>query len=210
MEPLRPILNLNGYCMWSQVVPNDKITLGSTLPGDLEIISIDAGEKRTINSIITESPYTLLILQRNYAWPPCNNHTQAVSDTSSEFKQLGCKVVLLTNGTRDDGLVWRKRHPSQFPAYYDPNWTVYRKLGLRRILKILTTEAMCGYGERRIQGIPFPESIYEGDDLWIMGGDFIVRKDGKIVYALHQTTYYERPSVEDLLSCLKAQPTANV
>ena len=126
----------------------------------------------------------------------------------SEFERLGCKVVVLTNGTRKDGLVWRKAHPCQFPAYNDPQHTLYRQLGLRRILKILTTIAMCKYGERKIKGIDFPDLVYENDDLWIMGGDFIVENDGKVLFALHQTTYYERPPVDDLLSCLKDQPAS--
>lgn len=63
---------------------------------------------------------------------------------------------------------------------------------------------MHGYAERKMmKGLPFPKP-YEGDDLFIMGGDFIVRKDGKIVYAFHQTTP-ERPDVQDILSCLKTQ-----
>jgi hypothetical protein len=129
-----------------------------------------------------------------------------VWNSLSEFERLGCKVVLLTNGTREDGLVWRKAHPSHFPAYSDPQHTLYRQLGLRRILKILTTIAMCKYGEKKIKGIDFPDLVYEDDDLWIMGGDFIVKNDGKVLFALHQTTYYERPPVDDLLSCLKSQP----
>ena len=98
---------------------------------------------------------------------------------------------MLANGTREEGLVYRKQHPSKFPAYSDPQWTVYRQLGLRRYLSILTTTAMCGYGERRMRGLAFPELIFEGDDLWMMGGDFIVRNDGKVIFALHQKTYYE-------------------
>ena len=66
------------------------------------------------------------------------------------------------------------------------------------------TQAAIIYAERKIQGIPFPKP-YEGDDLFIMGGDFIVRKDGEIIYAFHQTTV-ERPDIDDLLSCLKDQP----
>ena len=123
-----------------------------------------------------------------------------------EFEWLGYKVVLLTNGTREDGLIWRKTHPSQLPAYSDPQHTLYRQLGLRRTLKILTIIAMCKYGERKIKGLDFPDIVYEDDDLWIMGGDFIVKNDGKVLYALHQTTYYERPPIHDLLSCLKDQP----
>ena len=66
---------------------------------------------------------------------------------------------------------------------------------------------MCKYGERKIKGLDFPDLVYEDDDLWIMGGDFIVKNDGKVLFALHQTTYYERPPVSDLLSCLKDQLT---
>ena len=123
-----------------------------------------------------------------------------------EFERLGCKVVLLSNGTREDGLVWRKAHPYQCPVYCDPQHTLYRQLGLRRILKILTTVTMCTYGEWKRKGIKFPELVYEDDDLWIMGGDFIVKNDGEVLFALHQTTYNERPPVDDLLSCLKDQP----
>ena len=114
---------------------------------------------------------------------------------------------MLANGTRESGLVWRKQHPSKLPAYVDSQWIVYRQLGLRRYLSILTTVAMCKYGERRMQGKPFPNHTdFEGDDPWIMGGDFIVRNDGKVIYALHQKMPNERPTIEDLLSCLKDQP----
>ena len=54
-----------------------------------------------------------------------------------------------------------------------------------------------------MKGLPFPKP-YDGDDTFIMGGDFIVKNDGKVVYAFHQTTP-ERPDVQDILSNLKAQ-----
>ena len=122
-----------------------------------------------------------------------------------EFQQHGCKVVLLANGTWRNGVIWRKENPIQFPAYCDPEWTVYRQLGLRRIIGIGATMSNFGmhYAERKMKGLPFPK-LYEGDDLLIMGGDFIVKKDGKIVYAFHQTTP-QCPDVQDILSCLKAQ-----
>ena len=71
-----------------------------------------------------------------------------------------------------------------------------------------TEGAVIHYAERKIQGIPFPQP-YEGDDLFIMGGDFIVRKDGEIVFAFHQTTTVDRPDTDDLLSCLRDQPATH-
>ena len=66
-----------------------------------------------------------------------------------------------------------------------------------------STFGLHSYAERKMKGLPFPKP-YDGDDTFIMGGDFIVRNDGKIVYAFHQTTP-ERPDVQDILSSLKAQ-----
>ena len=124
-----------------------------------------------------------------------------------KFQRLGCQVVSITNGTREDGLLWQTKlqHPSVAPVLVDPEWLLYRKLGLRRYCDILTTEAMSGYGERLVSGVPLPKLIYNDDDFWIMGGDFIVQQDGKIVYALKQRTFYQRPSVEELLSFLEEQ-----
>ena len=36
-----------------------------------------------------------------------------------------------------------------------------------RVLSILSTTAMCGYGERRMRGLAFPELTFVGDDLWM-------------------------------------------
>ena len=124
-----------------------------------------------------------------------------MEESLSEFQQLGCKVVLVANGTMESGVTWRKENPCQFPAYCDSEWTVYRQLGLRRIAGF-GAHTMYHYAERKMKGLDFPK-IYDGDDLFIMGGDFIVRKDGKIVYAFHQTTL-QRPDVQDVLSSLKA------
>ena len=66
-------------------------------------------------------------------------------------------------------------------------------------------ESVYGYAERKIktEEFSFPKP-YKDDDLFIMGGDFVVRQDGKVVYAFHQTTPI-RPAAQDILSRLKEQ-----
>ena len=100
-------------------------------------------------------------------------HTQAIERNLEKFKQLGCQVVIIANGSREEGLVWQKEHPYKFPALIDPEWLLYRKLGLRRYVHFLTTEVMIAYGEALVKGIPFPKLTYDDDDLCIMGGDLI-------------------------------------
>ena len=127
---------------------------------------------------------------------------RAVQDSLEEFKQLGCKVVVVTSGSREDGLKWRERNlDNTLSKMADSEWVLYRKFNLRRKVHLHTRE-MCTLAEKLIAGIHFPVSDYTDDDLCIMGGDFIARRDGLLVYALHQQTI-DRPSTEELLSVLR-------
>ena len=130
-------------------------------------------------------------------------HSQAVESSLERFQRFGCQVVIVANGTREEGLVWQKEHPLKFSTLIDTEWLLYRKLGLRRYIGFLTTEVVSAYGEGLVRGIALPKLTYDDDDLCIMGGDFIVQQDGKLVYALKQQTYDQRPSVEELLSFLQ-------
>ena len=137
-------------------------------------------------------------------------HSRAVESNLGKFQQLGCQVVIIANGTKEEGMVWQKEHRYNFPTLTDPKWLLYRKLGLRRYVDFLTTEVVIAYGEGMVGGVPLPKLTYDDDDLCIMGGDFIVQKDGKLVYALKQQTINQRPTVEELLLFLQQQAGHNL
>jgi len=50
-----------------KIVSAEKTLVGSTFPGDAEVVDIDTGEKTTTGSLYSQSPYTLFLLQRHYA-----------------------------------------------------------------------------------------------------------------------------------------------
>ncbi len=77
-------------------------------------------------------------------------------------------------------------------------------LGCRRnVSTIHTIENMAAYAEAAIQGNPLsPDSFYEGDDLQIMAGDFLVNNEGQLLFT-HPTKFpQDRPSVEQILTVL--------
>lgn len=114
---------------------------------------------------------------------------------------------MVFSGSRKDTLLWEEQNERiKMAKFVDANWLLYRKLNLRRHVDILTSHNMCKYGEQMVGGGESPSSSvqYPDDDLWIMGGDFIVTQDGLLVYAYHQRTFYQRPAVEELLDALKA------
>ena len=124
------------------MIPSETVTKGAFLSKPLQLTDFDSGKQVSIDSIISDSPYTLFILNRHYAWPPCNGHMKAVQDSLEEFKQLECKMVVVTSGSREDGLKWSERFPNALPKLLDSEWVLYWKFNLRRYVDILTTQAM--------------------------------------------------------------------
>ena len=51
----------------AQVVSANKTIVGSTFPGNAEVVNIDTEERTVISSLYADSPYTLFLLQRHYA-----------------------------------------------------------------------------------------------------------------------------------------------
>ena len=127
-----------------------------------------------------------------------------------KFQQLGCRVVLIANGSERDGSIWRKNKPYKLPVIVDSEWLLYRRLGLRRYIDILSAESMYEYAEKIVGGAPLPDltGVYNDDDFFMMAGNFIAQEDGKLVYALKQRHFDQRPSVEELLSFLEQHKKA--
>lgn len=92
---------------------------------------------------------------------------------------------------------------SPFTLLLNPSKLLFRRLGIRQQFKtVVSIPIIMGFVEKWKSGIP-PPSLYEGDDLLMMGADIIVDQDGKLLYVFHQEKYFERPNVEDLFVWFK-------
>ena len=124
-------------------------------------------------------------------------------DTSLQLQALGCQVVIVAQGTKESGVQWKKESDLPFTLLIDRDRKLYRLFGLRRQLKaFFKVETFTAYAAQIIAegslGKPYP-----GDDLTVMGGDFIVRRSGEVMFTYIQKSQLDRPAVSDLLQCLK-------
>jgi len=112
--------------------------------------------------------------------------------------------VVLTVGTVESGRKWKQDTGIKFPLLSNPDWSLYRMLGCKRnVSTVHTIKNMVGYAEDGIAGKKLPsENLYDGDDLHIMAGDFIVNKEGKFLYSYPTKFPQDRPSVDSILSAL--------
>lgn len=125
----------------------------------------------------------------------------ALRDKEEGLKGKECKVVIIAAGTKESGKKWQKDYSLSFSLIVDPDRKLYRLLGRKRSATVWALENIIGYSEDKLAGIP-QSPVYEGDDLHIMGGDYIVDDAGKLLYAYPSKTTKDRPTVEQLFTAL--------
>ena len=125
-------------------------------------------------------------------------------DTSLQLQALGCQVVVVAQGTRESGVQWKKNNSLPFTLLIDRDMKFYRLFGLRQEVKLAwNLDIFNFYAAQIIEGrkdnIP-----YDGDDFTVMGGDFIVKQNGDVLFAHSQKELFDWPKVADLLQCLRS------
>lgn len=87
------------------------------------------------------------------------------------------------------------------PLYLDNDRYLYTSLGLGRRCTLLGLHMIDRYATKLLRNEPIPPS-YSGDDLFLMGGDFIIDRSGQVIYQ-YATEENERPTVDELLCSFK-------
>lgn len=84
------------------------------------------------------------------------------------------------------------------PLYLDQDHLLYKSFGLGRRCTLLGVHMIDRYAQKILNNVKIPPK-YSGDDVFLMGGDYIVSEDYKVVYEF-ATQENERPAVDELLS----------
>ena len=107
--------------------------------------------------------------------------------------------MVVASGTREGGKQWLDTYGLPFPLLLDRGLVVYRLFGIRRLLKVAwDLEVFVAYAEAVARG-RVDNIAYSGDDVTVIGGDFIADESGKLLYSYCSKEQYDRPEVEDLL-----------
>lgn len=111
--------------------------------------------------------------------------------------------MAVARGTREAGLKWLEERKFPFPLLLDQGRALYRQLGLRRYLpESFNLPLFWKYAENQVVNGDDRLAV-PGEDLTVMGGDFIVDSSGKLIFAHCSRHQYDRSKVEDILQCLK-------
>lgn len=112
-------------------------------------------------------------------------------------------MVVVASGPREGGLKWIKEYGCSLPLLLDRKQLLYKYFGIRRLVCVaFDLKIFIGYAEAVMKG-RVDQMGYSGDDVTVIGGDFITGSTGNLLYSYQSEEQYDRPEVDDLLKFLR-------
>jgi hypothetical protein len=120
------------------------------------------------------------------------------------FQHLNGQVVAVSFTPPGRVAAFLSAHPLPFPAFSDPERKAYRTFSLGRTSwgAMLHPRVLWGYLKFTWRGTR-PEKPEPGEDLFQLGGDFVLDGAGRLVFAYPSKTSTDRPSVAVLLDAVR-------
>ncbi|MBY0328037.1 MAG: hypothetical protein EBT02_07180 [Planctomycetia bacterium] len=134
----------------------------------------------------------------------CRAHLGEIRDQYQSFKDINATVVAITFSSPAEALKLSQELKLPFLLVSDAQKEAYKifELGSARLKDFLSPKVLWKFMGRIITGW-LPSMGYTKDDLFQLGGDFVVDTKGDVVYAFKSSSPAERPTIPFLLEQLQ-------
>lgn len=111
------------------------------------------------------------------------------------------RVLIISFSVLEGAQIWLEQTGCKFPMLLDQQRNIYRSFGLgSSYSKVMRFRCLLTYSEYGAVDRDFPDIPSRlQEDLYQMGGDFLVDETGKVILCHPCKTPLDRPSVEDIL-----------
>jgi hypothetical protein len=135
---------------------------------------------------------------------PCRAHLVEVQQHYDEIRRLGAEVLVVTQARPELLAAFVRELVLPFPAVADPTRAAYRAFGLERTTwrRTLRPGVLWHYLRLVLRGWR-PRRPVPGEDVWQLGGDFVLDGEGRLVYAYRSAEPTDRPTVAQLLRAVR-------
>lgn len=144
----------------------------------------------------------LLVLIRQFACLFCRRHLKELHKNQKLLQSQDVRVVVVSFGCRDGAAHWIKETGCAYDMLLDPQRQLYVAFSLGSSLwKVLNFKNMLVYGEHVAQDLEFPRELPSiQDDMFQLGGDFVLDEHGTVLFSHSCQSPIDRPSVYRILS----------
>ena len=122
-----------------------------------------------------------------------------------EFRELGGEVVAISFAKPEKVALYLERHPLPFPALSDPTRAGYRafELGHTSWWTFLSAKIIWRYLRLRLAGW-VQDKLDWKEDMLQLGGDFVLDRQGRILFAYRSKEATDRPAVQEIVRILRS------
>jgi peroxiredoxin len=143
----------------------------------------------------------------------CQAHLGEVKTFKGEFERRGVAIVVVSFVDPSKLVQYQQRHQWPFAILTDPQRTAYRAFSLKRLpwFQVFSPATLARYWRFFSEGMKRED--YGKEDIHQSGGDFVLDREGNILFAHRSQDPADRPSVADLLreiDGVKSHPTISV
>jgi peroxiredoxin len=133
---------------------------------------------------------------------PCQHHLGEVKSLKSEFDRRGVAIIVISFAAPERLLPYQKHHQWPFVVLADPKRIAYQAFTLKRLswLRVFSPSTLRLYFRLLREGKKLQS--YGKDDYYQAGGDFLIDRDGNILFAHRSRDPADRPPLEQLLRAI--------
>ena len=124
-------------------------------------------------------------------------------DSIKEIHERGAELVIVGNGARNFAEAFAEDFDLTGPLFIDPELRAYRAAGLRRGRVELLSPRM-PLNALRAMGSGARQEGVQGD-AWQLGGVFVIRPNGDLVYEYASREAGDHPPIPDILEALEGE-----
>lgn len=134
----------------------------------------------------------------------CRAHLGDIRDQYRSFQDINATVVAITFSSPPEALKLVQELKLPFPLLSDSQKEAYKifELGSAQLKDFLSPQVLWKFMGRILTGW-MPSLGYSKDDLFQLGGDFVVDGRGDVVYAFKSSSPADRPTIQFLLEQLQ-------
>ncbi|XP_071353589.1 prostamide/prostaglandin F synthase-like [Trachinotus anak] len=169
---------------------------------DTPLIDAKTGETVTLEKYLGKGKKILLVLIRQFSCLLCRLHLKDLENNQSSLDAHSMEVVVVSFGCQQGASHWLQETDCQYDMLLDPDRKIYTAFGLEASLKkVLNFSNMLLYAEYVADNLEFPRELPSiQDDMFQLGGDFVLDEHGRVLFSHCCQSPIDRPSVKDILS----------
>lgn len=168
----------------------------------LPLINASNGQEVMLGDYLVKGKKTLLVLIRQFSCLLCRLHLKELQKNQNLLDAHSLQVVVVSFGCVEGASHWLKDTGCSYDMLLDPQRQLYVAFSLGASLwKVLNFRNMLVYGEYVAQDLEFPKELPTiQDDMFQLGGDFVLDEHGTVLFCHCCQSPIDRPSVYRILS----------